>query len=110
MIEQPKQEHHKMLLVNSYPSGADEMYCPICGRRILIQWPPNYKKTVLDPGDKYAIHSGGKGGLEMGTPQLTQGTEFPAQDTVVKLDANEEARLVHWEQWLGQMGFDNLWS
>ena len=101
MVEQSSQEHHRMELVYSHPSGADEMYCPICGRRILIQWPPNYKKTVLENGDEYAIHSGGKGGLEICAPTITQQSNLSAQ---------EDARLNQWEQWLSKMGFNDHWS
>lgn len=110
MRAQSRQEHHKMLLVSTHPNGVDELYCPTCGRRILIQWPPDYQKTVLEPGDEYAIHSGGKGGLEMGVPQLTQGYEFSAQEAAVRLSAHDEARLLQWEQWLDQIGFDNWWD
>jgi hypothetical protein len=35
-----------------------------------MHWPPAYRKIVLDAGDEYAIHSGGKGGLQMGSPQI----------------------------------------
>jgi len=101
MVENSRQEHHKMELVYSHPSGVDEMYCPICGRRILIQWPPNYKKIVLENGDEYAIHSGGKGGLEIGAPSIAQQSNLSAQ---------EIARLDQWEQWLAQMGFNDHWS
>ncbi len=38
----------------------------------MMQWPPQYRKIVLDPGDEYALHSGGKGGLRMGPLQVSQ--------------------------------------
>ena len=101
MMEQFRQEHHRMELVYSHSSGVDEMYCPTCGRRILIQWPPDYKKTVLEAGDEDAIHSGGKGGLEISAPQIAQQSDLSAQ---------EVARLDQWEKLLGQMGFDDHWS
>jgi len=119
MIEQPIQEHHKMVLTSSHPNGVDEMYCPTCGRRILIQWPPDYKKTILDTGDEYAIHSAGKGGLEMGAPQIAEQTKFSAQvasiqdsayDGPVQFTAQDEARLAQWEKWLDQIGFEGWWS
>lgn len=50
---------HEMELERTHPSGAQEWYCPTCGRRFLMQWPPNYKKIVLEPGDEQAYHSGG---------------------------------------------------
>jgi len=113
-----EQKKHDMILERTHESGAEEWYCPICGRRFLMQWPPNYQKIILEPGDEYAIHSGGKGGLSMGTPQLAQKPEGFAQDAddldsqedTVQLSAQDEACLIKWEQWLDQMGFENLWS
>jgi hypothetical protein len=56
-----QQEHHQMVLETTHPSGAEEWYCPTCGRRFLLRWPPSYEKIVLDPGDQDAAHSGSKG-------------------------------------------------
>jgi hypothetical protein len=69
------QERHEMQLETTHPSGAEEWFCTICGRRFLMQWPPEYKKIVLERGDENALHSGGKGGLRMGRPQIAQGEE-----------------------------------
>jgi hypothetical protein len=67
MHEQP---YHQMRLDAIHPSGAEEWYCPTCGRRFLMRWPPLYSKIILEPGDEYAIHSGGKGGWRMGLPTI----------------------------------------
>lgn len=56
---------HEMQLVQTHSSGAEEWHCPTCGRRFLMHWPPSYKKIVLEPGDEYAAHVGGKGGVRM---------------------------------------------
>jgi hypothetical protein len=61
-----EQQHHTMCLVDTDASGAEEWFCPTCGRCFLLRWPPMYQKTVLDPGDEQATHSGGKGGLMIG--------------------------------------------
>lgn len=71
MIEQ----QHEMVLEKTHLSGTDEWYCPTCGRRFLLSWPPEYQKTILDIGDELAIHSGGKGGLSMGPPQIAEAGE-----------------------------------
>ena len=63
-------EQHTMELTKTYESGAEEWHCPVCERRFIVQWPPKYKKIILDPGAEYAIHSGGKGGVVMQSTQL----------------------------------------
>ncbi len=72
-----EQERHEMALEATHPSGAEEWYCLTCGRRVLMQWPPNYKKIVLEAGDDYAIHAGGKGGLQMGALQVSDEKPLP---------------------------------
>ena len=69
-----EQQRHEMVLEIAHPSGAEEWNCRTCGRRLLISWEPAFKKTVLEAGDEFSIHSGGKGGLtmsavEVGDPQ-----------------------------------------
>ena len=62
MIEQQK---HEMVLETTHSSGAEEWNCPTCGRRLLISWGPKFTKAVLEAGDEFSMHSGGKGGLSM---------------------------------------------
>lgn len=57
---------HEMILNGSGESGAEEWICPTCGRRMLLRWPPNYEKLILEHGDESAVHVGGKGGLRVG--------------------------------------------
>lgn len=33
---------------------------------MLLRWPPDYEKLVLEHGDESAIHVGGKGGVRVG--------------------------------------------
>ena len=99
MNDLPEQNHHTMEHVQTHSTGEDELYCPKCGRRVLIQWPPNYKKVILDTGDEYAIHSGGVGGLSMGAPQVSQNSKLAEKDA---------ERLNDWEEWLTQMNFGSL--
>ena len=108
MIEQ---QQHEMQLETIHTSGAEEWYCPACGRRFLMQWPPAYKKIVLEAGDEYASHSGGKGGLRIGPPQITLGNEtgVPALGEI-ELTEEEEMRLRPWADWLEKVDFDALWD
>ncbi len=74
------QEQHEMCLEKTHSSGAEEWYCPECGRRILRRVPPNRAMIVLEPGDQFAIHSGSKGGLRIRAVQVTQ--QEPERDDV----------------------------
>jgi hypothetical protein len=51
---------HEMRYLTKLADG-EEWICPSCGRVLLIQWPPNYKRIVITQGDEYAIHSVSKG-------------------------------------------------
>lgn len=68
-----EQEKHTMILKQEFPDGSQEWECPKCGRRFIMQWPPNYKRTILEQGDDSALHAGGTGGLVMGDSEMTSG-------------------------------------
>ena len=89
-----------MQLELAHPTGAEEWYCPICGRRILIQWPPAYRKVVLAAGDQYAQHSASKGGLRIGSAEIRNGEAS---------EAVEESRLEPWREWLESVDFEDWW-
>jgi len=101
-----EQQKHEMVLEITHPTGAEEWYCPTCGRRLLLSWPPAYKKIILDAGNEPAFpptmtgeliasvkkiildagnelasHSGGKGGLRVGQIQKTEADDsaLPSQ-------------------------------
>ncbi len=97
------QEHHIMVLENTHPSGAEEWYCPTCGRRILMQWPPNYSMVTLIAGDQYAIHSGSNGGLRIKETEPTPIGEYP-------LNEEERATLRPWQEWFDSIDFESLWK
>ena len=101
MIEQ---QHHEMILDKTHPSGTDEWYCPTCGRRLLMDYEPKYKKTVIKAGDEYAIHSGGKGGLRMGPMQVTADSQSSTDL------GNDDPSLAPWTAWLDEVDFDSLWE
>ena len=82
------QEQHEMVLEMTHASGAEEWYCPTCGRRFLMQWPPAYEMVILEVGDQYAQHSGSIGGLRIGSAQAAQGE--PETDEI------SEERLRPW--------------
>jgi hypothetical protein len=73
---------HIMQLETRHASGAEEWSCPTCGRRFLLEWPPKYKKTILEPGDEAAFHSGSKGSLSnMLSIDMSQGADLAPADS-----------------------------
>lgn len=72
-MSQPEQ--HEMQIQTKYESGTELWYCPTCGRTFLLHLPPQYKKTILNIGDESAVHSGGKGGLQMGSTKIGKAME-----------------------------------
>jgi len=64
------EQNHEMQLVIQHPLGAEEWYCPTCGRRYLMQWTPSYNKVVLEVGDEFAVHIGSAGGLLISPTQV----------------------------------------
>jgi hypothetical protein len=114
-----QQEHHQMTLEATHASGAEEWFCPTCGRRFLMNWPPAYQKIVLDPGDEYAIHSGNKGGLAIGCEirpaETAPAIEEPGDDlgTASAAEASEDENaplaeeLRPWLRWLKDAGLND---
>ena len=74
-------EQHEMILNGTEDSGAEEWICLTCGRRVLFRWPPHYEKVVLEHGDAYAVHVGGKGGLRVNGLEIDSAPgEMPPAD------------------------------
>lgn len=102
------QQKHEMVLETTHPAGVEEWYCPECGRRLLIRWEPDFKKTVLAAGDEFSIHSGGKGGLRIGTTQVTAVKDPGVKDSPSM--STEDPRLAPWVRWLDEMHWEDYWE
>jgi hypothetical protein len=98
-----EQAYHEMILEIVHPFGAEEWYCPTCGRRFLMQWPPAYNKVVLEAGDETAIHSGGKGGFNVPSSQAVSEEE-------TLLSPEEQEALSPWMEWMEQVNFAAMWD
>jgi hypothetical protein len=61
-----------MVVIQEHQDGSQEWLCPVCGRHFIMQWPPNYKRVVLEPGDENAVHTGGSSGVMMGSADLEE--------------------------------------
>lgn len=71
-MQQSKQ--HAMLLEKTHPSGAEEWFCPECGRRFILHFQPEFEQLnvqVLEAGDEYANHSGSRGGLRISNTEAS---------------------------------------
>jgi hypothetical protein len=101
------QQQHVMILEKTYLSGADEWYCPICGRRLLMNWEPKFQKTVLETGDEFAIHSGGKDGRQRAPDQVLPVDPVASQDNTISV---QDPRLAPWIAWFDKVGFETLWN
>jgi hypothetical protein len=102
------QQRHEMVLEKTHPSGVEEWRCPTCQRRLLMNWEPKFKKTILEAGDEYAIHSGGKGGLRIGPMQAISTNSAISEDE--SAPPSEEARLAPWMAWMEKIDFESLWD
>ena len=95
------EKHHEMVLEKTHISGVEEWYCPSCGRRFLVQWPPAYKMIILEAGEKDTRHNVSKSNSRIGSLQVTQTKETELID---------EFRLTPWLQWMEKVDFDSRWS
>lgn len=109
-------EAHVMVKVKQHPNGEEEWYCPECGRRFLMQWPPKYKRTILEPGDESVPHRGGKSemGLDMNMadPKLA-GQAAPARpEPESELDDDEvdDEGLAPWTKWVDDHDIESLFD
>lgn len=96
------QECHEMKFERVVALDVDELYCPLCGRRIQVQWSPDFKKIVMDVGDENVVHTATKSGL------FSPDREAVARDysqTAVAVDPH----LLEWEVMLDTMNFESLW-
>jgi hypothetical protein len=105
------QEKHEMIFEKKHASGADEWFCPACGRRMLISWEPKFRRTVLAAGDANITH----GGFRINIPVVgnltfpfVEGPSFEYLE-MVELDI-EESRLAPWISWMEQSDLERQWD
>lgn len=94
------QSEHKMEVKATYPTGVQEWYCKICGRRFILQWPPHYKRIILVEGDTQAIHSGGTGGLTIGSMEIPSDIEFDNPNANSDFDSDDDPYLSPFDKWM----------
>jgi hypothetical protein len=104
-------EKHEMIFEKRHLSGADEWFCPTCGRRMLISWDPKFRRTVLDAGDADVTHGGFRINIPVVGNLAFPFVEGPSDEY---FETNEleidESRLAPWTSWMEQSGFHRLWD
>lgn len=84
---------HVMILEKIHPSGVEEWYCPTCGRRMLLQWPPTFQSIVVEMGDISVQHSGSKGGIYIGETKVSPESENESLNEDLQVWADAVADL-----------------
>lgn len=47
---------HTMQPLGVGADGVQEWFCPDCGRHVTLYWHPDYRLTVVYPGDEHVSH------------------------------------------------------
>ena len=95
------EKFHEMILEKIHISGVEEWYCPTCGRRFLVQWPPAYKMIVVEAGEKDIRHNVSRSNSGIGSLRPTQ---LEATDLI------DEFRLIPFLKWMEKVDFDSMWG
>ena len=98
---------HTMTMINEH-EGTEEWLCSVCGRHLLVNWNPKFRRTVLIEGDSSAQHSGSKGTmLTMDKMDVSVDENLPPEN---QKEQTDDARMIPWLAWMDEIGFENLWS
>jgi hypothetical protein len=93
-------QQHEMRLEKTYPSGAQEWFCPTCARRFIAQWQPTINIIALEAGDSRVGHTGSTGDLRMRPLQIRQ-VEEPMLSDELRAALEEALEDVDLDDWLG---------
>lgn len=88
---------HLMKLQRKYPSGAEEWYCAECGRRIILQWQPEYSRIILEMGADSVFHTACRVDKQIGPEngRTTEAAGASPQTEEILID-----RLSPWREWI----------
>jgi hypothetical protein len=95
------EKYHEMILEKTQVHGMEEWYCPDCGRRFVMQWPPAYRMILLEAGDQETRHSVSRSSSRTGSRRDTQ---------LEETDPIDEFRLIPFLEWMERVSFDSLWG
>ena len=93
-------QQHEMRLEKTFPSGAEEWYCPACGRRFMLHTRPQLNIMVLEAGDELVSHVGSKGGLQIGKPEISlTEKEEPQLSDELRSAIEEALKHIDFDDW-----------
>lgn len=72
-----------------------------------MQWPPDCRKFILEPGNEAAFHSGGRTDLKIDIFWDHHEPEPHAEQQPIAI---EEQRLQPWNEWMERVDFERLWD
>jgi hypothetical protein len=105
-------DQHQMVVMNTYPTGAQEWFCPTCGRHYILQWPPNYKRIILEEGDNEAVHAGGtvecilgQEDIQLAKPESDILENHTGEDKPGAMIGLDDPYLLPWLRWIGDRDF-----
>ena len=98
---------HTMDLIREH-EGTEEWLCPDCGRHMLVNWSPKFKRTILEAGDQTAGHSAFKSNIQIeGLMGAQTENVLPSAEAIEPVD---ESRLTPWISWMDKNNYSNLWN
>lgn len=98
---------HTMNLVREH-EGTEEWLCHDCGRHILVNWNPDFRRTVLEDGDSKVGHNGFKNSVQLEDPgDFHLYRDLPAEDAIAPVD---ETRLIPWASWMDKSNYSDRWN
>ena len=94
---------HTMDLIREH-EGTEEWLCPDCGRHMLVNWNPKFKRTILQAGDTSVGHNAFKcnGQVDAQANGVLPGVEV--------IEPVDETRLIPWTSWMDKNNYSNLWN
>jgi hypothetical protein len=88
--------------------GVEEWFCPDCGRHMLVNWSPKFKRVIIEIGDQSVGHNGFKSDVQPEDMMVTSADEIHPQKEMEK--PINESRLTPWAIWMDKTDFADLWN
>ena len=98
---------HTLDLIRMH-EGTEEWLCPECGRHLLVNWGPKFKRTILEAGDESVGHSAFVSNVQ--PEELTDVQTEDASSHVEAIEPVDESRLIPWISWMDKNNYSNLWN